>query len=173
MTYLPLFRDLEKLFYAKTDGQGTFIEGNNVLHRHLSEVGLETSTLELLFTPRDLRVLRAACARAYRADWGIQVQVAVRWVHSEPLAVRLHIVNLEGELVFLAWPVSMDDRVKVLRELAWLMSHVIRKPVANLLGLLPLIERTAENAQVLDYAHDAVRELDAGIRVVSDLISKQ
>lgn len=172
MTYLPLFRDLETLFYVKFTKSGSFVEANNVLNRHLVTTGLNIHAIENLFTARALKIVRAASARAFRSDWGVQVSVHVRGINGTAMPIRMHIVNIEGELIFLGWEINPDDRAKILRELAWLMSHVIRKPAANLLGLLPLIERTVDNAQVLDFAHDAVRELDAGIRMVSDLIVK-
>ena len=172
MTYLPLFRDLETLFYVKFTHGGAFVESNEVLNRHLGNTGFNIHDINLLFTARALRLVRAASSRALRTDWGVQVSVSVRGLNGTPMPIRMHIVNIDGELIFLGWEINPDDRAKILRELAWLMSHVIRKPAANLLGLLPLIERTAENAQVLDFANDAVRELDAGIRMVSDLIVK-
>lgn len=166
MSFLPLFRDLDKLFYVKTDGQGSIIEHNTVFERHTQVAG----NYQYLFTPRELRRIRAAASRSVRADWGVQLATRLKWINGEHLNVRVQVLHIEGEFVFLGWEINPDDRAKLLRELAWLMSHVIRKPAANLLGLLPLIERTADNLTILNYMEQSVRELDAGIRMVSDVI---
>lgn len=164
MSFLPLFRDLDKLLYVKTDAQGSIIEHNTAFERHTQLAG------QRLFSDRDMRRIRAAAARAIRADWGLLINAPMQWINGEHLNVRVQILHIEGEFVFLGWELNPDDRAKLLRELAWIMSHVIRKPAANLLGLLPMIERTADNITVLDYMQQSVRELDAGIRMVSDVI---
>ncbi len=58
-----------------------------------------------------------------------------------------------------------------LKKIAWMQSHEIRKPVANILGLLQLYDlkknELAAN-ELLPYLKDAASELDTMIKVIID-----
>ncbi|AXJ00711.1 PAS domain S-box-containing protein [Cyclonatronum proteinivorum] len=63
---------------------------------------------------------------------------------------------------------------KTLRDIAWHQSHVVRRPVANILGVVDLIqnypeETLSQQAELLDMLKETTRELD---EIVKDLVRK-
>ncbi len=70
-----------------------------------------------------------------------------------------------------------DDRVlkeqnERLREIAWIQSHKVRAPLANILGFVPLLDfdnpADKHNKEILEGIQTASEQLDAIIREISD-----
>ncbi|RCH55757.1 hypothetical protein DJ568_07700 [Mucilaginibacter hurinus] len=63
---------------------------------------------------------------------------------------------------------AIEQQSQRLAEIAWVQSHVIRSPLANILGLIDIIKDPAvedsEKNQMLDYLLASARQLDAHIR---------
>lgn len=60
----------------------------------------------------------------------------------------------------------MQEQNKRLREIAWIQSHDVRRPVATLLGLIEVLRMDffpPEKSQFLDYIRQSAKELDAVI----------
>jgi PAS domain S-box-containing protein len=67
---------------------------------------------------------------------------------------------------------TIEDQSKRLKEIAFTQSHVIRKPVANMIGLLNLIEEenlNEENKFIFSKIQESLNELDS---VIYDLVGK-
>ena len=67
---------------------------------------------------------------------------------------------------------TIEDQSKRLKEIAFTQSHVIRKPVANMIGLINLIEKEQldeENKYILSKLQESLEELDSAIY---DLVGK-
>lgn len=67
---------------------------------------------------------------------------------------------------------AIEERNKKLQEISWIQSHVVRAPLARILGLIALIEATeeslsAETQNVLQYIIDSAHELDDVIRDIT------
>ncbi|HWD89491.1 MAG TPA: PAS domain S-box protein [Mucilaginibacter sp.] len=63
----------------------------------------------------------------------------------------------------------------VLREVSWISSHEIRRPVASMLGLLNLIElsqKPAEKKKLIKMVSKCAEELDGIIHLISDKINE-
>jgi PAS domain S-box-containing protein len=62
---------------------------------------------------------------------------------------------------------AIEAQNKNLREISWMQSHVIRAPLASIMGLVPLIEATPglpeETRKMLAYLLQSANELDAVI----------
>ena len=95
------------------------------------------------------------------------------------LSWTAHLNDREGLLFCVAKDIT--DRIKYiheieiqnenLKEISWMQSHVIRAPIASILGLLPLLrlseENTVDRNQIMDYLEKAAKELDKVIRDIS------
>ena len=66
---------------------------------------------------------------------------------------------------------SIKQQNKKFRDIAWLQSHVIRAPLARIMGLVNLIKNTPtdelKQGELLDFLLDSANELDDQIRVIS------
>lgn len=66
---------------------------------------------------------------------------------------------------------TIENQNKKFTEIAWIQSHVVRAPLARILGLVPLIQNkiidTDELEKVLDYIVISANELDVIIRDIS------
>ncbi|MDB5112723.1 MAG: domain S-box-containing protein [Mucilaginibacter sp.] len=67
---------------------------------------------------------------------------------------------------------AIEDQNEKLREISWIQSHLIRAPLARILGLIPLInsvrEKKEERKKMLDYLMLSANELDKIIRTITD-----
>jgi PAS domain S-box-containing protein len=65
---------------------------------------------------------------------------------------------------------KIEEQNKAFREIAWIQSHVVRAPLARLMGLmnvLDTIETKDEEKELLDYIKQSADELDLIIRDIS------
>lgn len=67
---------------------------------------------------------------------------------------------------------AIEERNKKLQEISWMQSHIVRAPLARILGLIALIEETDESLpedtkNVLQYIIDSAHELDDVIRDIT------
>lgn len=66
---------------------------------------------------------------------------------------------------------AIEAQNEKLKEISWIQSHVVRSPVARIMGLIPLINDAQENASelkvMLDYLSISANELDAVIKEIS------
>ncbi len=76
---------------------------------------------------------------------------------------------------------KIEEQNETLKQIAWIQSHVVRAPLARLMGLVSLLENTDESIgdesrEILRYIKDSAGELDGVIREISkksELISKK
>jgi PAS domain S-box-containing protein len=67
---------------------------------------------------------------------------------------------------------TIEKQNQTFREIAWIQSHVIRAPLARLLGLVNLLESevsmtTGETMEVINHIKDSAEELDQIVRDIS------
>lgn len=68
---------------------------------------------------------------------------------------------------------AIERQNEKLREISWIQSHIVRAPLARIMGLIPLIkdlteENEAEKKKMLEYMFLSANELDDIIRDISD-----
>jgi PAS domain S-box-containing protein len=68
---------------------------------------------------------------------------------------------------------KIEVQNKALKDIAWAQSHLVRAPLANILGLTELlkdnINSDTENAKLIDYLRESAEKLDA---VINDIVNK-
>ncbi|TDO24851.1 PAS domain-containing protein [Pedobacter duraquae] len=67
---------------------------------------------------------------------------------------------------------QLEVKNEKLKEIAWLNSHEIRRPLSNLLGLIPMLRSSTDNPesfnQFLDYIEQSARELDETVSKINE-----
>ncbi|MDB5136845.1 MAG: cph1 4 [Mucilaginibacter sp.] len=67
---------------------------------------------------------------------------------------------------------AIEEQNKRLKEISWLQSHVIRAPLARIMGLIPIIkdlkENNVEKEKSLQYISQSANELDEVIRSITE-----
>jgi len=72
---------------------------------------------------------------------------------------------------------ALEQQNQKLREIAWMQSHVIRSPLANIMGLVELLkdafvnEHDVEKSKLLDHLLASAHDLDERIRTISEKAS--
>ncbi|MFN3316944.1 MAG: histidine kinase dimerization/phospho-acceptor domain-containing protein, partial [Raineya sp.] len=57
----------------------------------------------------------------------------------------------------------VENQNKVLEDIAFIQSHEVRRPVANILGLISLLDKnnlSEEQAQIIEYLEKSTQDLD-------------
>ncbi|MGM0945361.1 MAG: PAS domain S-box protein [Bacteroidota bacterium] len=67
---------------------------------------------------------------------------------------------------------TIETQNKTFKEIAWIQSHVVRAPLARMMGLINLLETmdvelAEENKQIMEYIQKSAEELDQIIRDIS------
>ncbi|HWZ15573.1 MAG TPA: PAS domain-containing protein [Mucilaginibacter sp.] len=69
---------------------------------------------------------------------------------------------------------ELREKVELLESISYKNSHLVRSPVASIIGLINLIEEkdiiSAHNMEILNYLKDAIEKLDAVIHEINDII---
>jgi PAS domain S-box-containing protein len=67
---------------------------------------------------------------------------------------------------------AIEEQNKKLKEISWMQSHIIRAPLARIMGLVQIIKDSkrdsAEKKKTLDYLLSSAHELDKVIREITD-----
>ena len=69
---------------------------------------------------------------------------------------------------------KIEQQNKVLKDIAWTQSHVVRAPLANLQGLISLLKDNlnsgvTDDEELIDYITDSVDKLD---EIIRDIVKK-
>ncbi|MDB5011580.1 MAG: domain S-box protein, partial [Mucilaginibacter sp.] len=100
----------------------------------------------------------------------INVDIQANFIEYKGKEAKVIIANDITER--LNYITAIEDQNKKLREISWIQSHLIRAPLARILGLIPLInsvrEKKEERKKMLDYLMLSANELDKIIRTITD-----
>lgn len=68
---------------------------------------------------------------------------------------------------------AIEEQNEKLKEIAWIQSHIVRAPLARMMGLIDLIknnkENVVENYEFLDSVVDSANEVD---KIIRDIVTK-
>lgn len=72
---------------------------------------------------------------------------------------------------------KIEEQNEAFKEIAWIQSHVVRAPLARMLGLVNLLELSEgcgnkENSELLEYIKDSALELDKIVRDINEKSEK-
>jgi PAS domain S-box-containing protein len=66
---------------------------------------------------------------------------------------------------------TVEDQNKTFREISWMQSHLVRAPLARIMGLIPLLNAAAdkcEQAEIINYMDLSAKELDGIVQKITD-----
>ncbi len=100
----------------------------------------------------------------------IYVEIQTATINYNNVAARLVLVTDMTEKI--AYLHAIEEQNKKLRDIAWTQSHVVRAPVARLIGLVNMLEQDIvsdnEREDILKAVLDSTNEIDAIIRDIVD-----
>jgi len=65
---------------------------------------------------------------------------------------------------------AVEEQNKKLREIAWIQSHIVRAPLARMMGLMDLFKSAADEKEtIVDFLIESAHELDA---IIQDITNK-
>lgn len=184
MNVAEFFKTSTHLYYVKTDRDGNLIAANELFQKQAVVLNNETYQLERFTDARGARIIRAAAERAKRSDWSIPV-VVPRRTHEGKFIVSAWLVGfMDGELNLIGFdflPESENPeqvwialQSKFLREIAWMLSHLVRNHVANIVGVVGLVDKAElneRNQQLFEFIEHSANGLDKAVRYITHLTS--
>jgi PAS domain S-box-containing protein len=133
--------------------------------RILKSIHLAIHNPEGKFWKEEYRFIKADGSVAFISDKGYVIRNENKKVIRMVGAMHDNTELKEKELHIL-------KQNQALREISQINSHVIRKPVASILGLMSILDKKAisgtENLEILNYLEITTRELDTVIREIND-----
>ena len=168
---------------------------SGVLHQLLGYSAEEYAAMsgefyKKLIHPDDYPVVEQAINRISCAKNGEVVEMTARmlrrdgnfiWVHSRQMIfehnAKKHICSIMREVEDVTKLVELqnqlEEKVAQLQAISFKNSHLLRSPVASIIGLVDLIEEHAitndHNRQVLQFLKEAITKLDKVIHEINDL----
>jgi light-regulated signal transduction histidine kinase (bacteriophytochrome) len=67
---------------------------------------------------------------------------------------------------------SVEEQNKVFHEISWMQSHLVRAPLASIMGLLPMLSSEPEDdsrEKILEYLNISATQLD---KIIGEIIEK-
>lgn len=147
-----------------------------LLSMDLKDISTESEVGVLLSSVDDIRVNTGeSCNRITRhcKKNGELIDVEI-----SPAKIRIH--NRDAGLMLinditenLNYIRKVEEQNETLKEITWIQSHVVRAPLARLMGLVNLLESdegdlTEESKELLGYIKISAEELDQVVRSISD-----
>ncbi|MBS1522092.1 MAG: PAS domain-containing protein [Bacteroidetes bacterium] len=139
--------------------------------------------------PGDLKTVQDTIDKLLHAKDGQVVEMTVRllkhngdyiWVYSRQMIYEKdpvnHICSIIREVEDVTQLIELQDELKAkvdqLKVVSYKNSHLLRSPVASIIGLVDMVEEhgiTSEhNRQILSYLKDAIMKLDEVIHQIND-----
>lgn len=108
--------------------------------------------------------------RRYRADGG-----AIQWIHFtltpvyDDQIVRGVCITGRDITVRKSYLQNLEDQNKTFRDISWMQSHLVRAPLARIMGLAGLLKSSPEELhETIDFIQQSANELDDVIRKITD-----
>jgi len=94
--------------------------------------------------------------------------------HNEPVRMLGAMQDID---LIKKYSLELELKNKKLGEIAWLNSHEIRRPLSNLLGLIPVVKAQVDDPeallQLLDYVEQSAKELDETVHKINQGTSEK
>ena len=65
-----------------------------------------------------------------------------------------------------------EEQTRLLEKIAWIQSHKVRRPLANIMGLISLMEKSQSNSELLPMLSKSAEELNDVIQSIVNLASR-
>ncbi len=184
--YSDLFQLSPQPMWVYDSGTLEFLDVNAAAIKHYGysrEEFLSMDIKELM--PDEDEIEGSSCLSKEHDTSILQVMCRHKKKNREIIQVELqsNIIDFKGREAYLALSIDITERLnyigaiekqnKTLQEIAWIQSHLVRAPLAKIMGLIDLIQNhklsDTEKDDYFIHILDAANEFDA---VVKDIVKK-
>ena len=178
-----LLLNSNQLYYLELDATGKLLECNTLFSRMCELNNVTDISLLHLTTNRGTWIIKSAMQRARRRKCVVSVRLKMKIPLSDTeyifRSAQVGFFNMT--YVIIGWdsfigktenPYILAQQSAQLREIAHIYSHHINRWVANIQGLLPMIDRgqlNSESVRIFDMIQDAADQLRREIQLISKL----
>jgi PAS domain S-box-containing protein len=154
----------------------------------INEETLQESFWQQRVHPEDTKkvasTLKAAMKDRHMSEWNLEYRFlradnSVAYVRDRGIILRDEsgkVVRMVGSVLDITEEKAHLEKIEkqntTLRKIAWIQSHDVRAPLANIMGLVELLQhfpqKPEEQAELLKSIHTAARSLDAVIHEISE-----
>jgi hypothetical protein len=170
------------IFYLKVAEDGAIDYANELFKSYASHIQ-PTNISHFIYDVDDMKLAKSAMAKAVKSSpfpTSFQCKItqkngAKRWCSWE-VAYGNNQYHLFGIQLFDVISITAheyEEQQRLLEKIVWIQSHKVRKPLANIIGLVAMIGKDpssySEEAQVLEMLKKSSEELDEVIREITQL----
>jgi signal transduction histidine kinase len=174
------------IFYIRTSEKGDLLYSNELFNSYVSHIQPKT-IYHVIYFSDDIEVANKAMARASKSSpfpTSFQCRVtqkngAKRWVTWEVAYGngQYHFFGIQLFDVVSITAHEYEEQQRLLEKIVWIQSHKVRKPLANIIGLIELIDKSMssennDDKDILKMLKDSSKELDEVIREITDICDK-
>lgn len=170
------------IFYIRTSSSGDIIYANELFNSFASHIEPK-SIKHIIYDTNDYETATKAMAKAVRSSpfpSSFQCRLAQkngakRWCTWEVAYGndQYHFLGIQLFDVVSINAHEYEQQQRLLEKIVWIQSHKVRKPLANIIGLIDLIEKNSaeynEDKDIINMLKDSSIELDKVIREITDL----
>lgn len=172
------------VFYIKASEDLDIEYSNELFNSYASHI--QPKKLDhFIFDDSDMSSAKKAMARAVRSSpfpTSFQCRItqkngAKRWCTWEVAYGngQYHLFGIQLFDVVSITAHEYEEQQRLLEKIAWIQSHKVRKPLANILGLVDLIDKNSFNEDdkgMLDMLKMSSQELDDVVREITEICDK-
>ena len=173
---------------------GKLIFSSGVVHQLLGYpedefIDLSSDFYKRIIHPDDFHIAQATIKKVMQSKDGDVIEMTVRvrrsdgfyiWVHSRQMIYQRSpdgkactiITEVEDLTKLIEIQNELEEKVKQLEVVSYKNSHLLRKPVASIIGLVDIIDEqgiTSEhNMKIFNFLKEAITKLDDVIREIND-----
>ena len=171
------------VFYVRCDQEGAIVYSNELFENFASHIS-PTNIEHFVSTGVDEEKVNAAMSRAeLSSPFPVSVQCrltqkngAKRWSTWEVAFGQglFHFVGIQLFDVVSITAHEYEEQKNILEKIAWIQSHKVRKPLANILALTDLIKKNAneEDKLIIKMLSDSSNELDQVVKEIVELSTR-
>jgi signal transduction histidine kinase len=102
----------------------------------------------------------------------IQVEIQCNTINYNGIKARvILVIDITERLNYIN---AIEAQNEKLHQISWIQSHMVRAPLARILGIIPILKEARENEsdirKLLDYLEVSANELDRVIKQISDKV---
>ena len=171
------------VFYVKCDLEGDIVYTNELFSTFASHIS-PSSVYHFVSTDVDQEKMKSAMTKSKQTSpFPVSFQCRItqkngakRWSTWEVAHGRdtYHLIGIQLFDVISITAHEYEEQQRLLERIAWVQSHKVRKPLANIIALSDLISKNAndEDKMIIKMLRDSSNELDEVIKEIVELSHK-
>jgi hypothetical protein len=177
-----LLENSTSVFYLKVSEEGLIEYSNEYFRSYISHI--QPAKIDhFIYDVDDMKLAKSAMAKAVKSSpfpANFQCKItqkngAKRWCSWEVAYGngQYHLFGIQLFDVISITAHEYEEQQRLLEKIVWIHSHKVRKPLANIIGLVAMIGKDpsaySEEAQVIKMLKESSEELDDVVREITEL----